>query len=276
MWEWFRETPTPDLAQARALLLFSAVGIGALIFVLIANLLGVGRRPASHASDEGSRLRRLRRIATHDGLDAADAALLDQLARHNDIQDTARLLSDPGLLGAVLARAIQAVDRRSDLTNPDRQRWLARYFRLEERMERHAAGDPQRRHRRRLMERPCIVTPIVAARRHVSGSQPTAAAVAPERRTMASIMDVSTGGCAFSSLAPFHAGGVARIEFDLDLHSRVVAIGMARHVRPQWPAGTIVHLQFTRVSGEHRNRIHRFVYDHDRRSTRERTPASRP
>ena len=263
MWEWFEATPTPDLAQARSLLLIGAVGIGALILVLIATLFGAGRRPASRAPDD-SPLRRLRRIALRDGIDADDAAVLEQLARHSEMVDPTRLLTDPRLCRDLLGRAIHAVEHRPDLTDHDRQHWLARYFQLEERMERRSAGDPRRRHRRRLAERPCIVTPVrIGPRRRVP-------ALAPERRTIATIMDVSTGGCAVHSLGPFTADALARIEFDLDRHAPVVAIGRARHVRTQWPAGTIVHLQFTRLSREHRNRIHRFVYGHDRRSTSDR------
>ena len=81
---------------------------------------------------------------------------------------------------------------------------------------------------------------------------------------MATILDVSTGGCAIWRLAPLQVDSVTRIEFDLGPEARVVATCRARHVRPQWPAGTVVHLQFTRLSYAHRNRIHRFVYGHDR------------
>lgn len=218
----------------------------------------------SRAPGERSRRRRLRRIAAAGGIDAADAAVLDRLARRNGTRDPARLIGDRELLAAVLARAVDTAERRADLTDPERQRRLARYFRLEERLERHAAGDPRRRQLRRQVERPCIVTPFVAAPGHLRGSPPRAPAPAPERRTMATILDVSTGGCAIWRLAPLQVDSVTRIEFDLGPESRVVATCRARHVRPQWPAGMVVHLQFTRLSRVHRNRIHRFVYRHDR------------
>lgn len=229
----------------------------------------------SHASGERSRQRRLRRIAIRSGLDAGDAALLDRLARRGGILDPARLLEDRELLDGLLAPAIRDVERKPDLTDTERQRRLSHYFRLEELSERRAAGDPQRRHRRRLLERPCIVTPFVVTRSLLPGSPPTAAAPAPERRTMATIMNVSTGGCAVWRLAPLQVDSLAEIEFVLDPDSPVVAIGRARHTRSQWPAGMVVHLKFARLSHEHRNRIHRFVYGHDRRSTRERLRASR-
>ena len=217
----------------------------------------------------------MRRIAARAGLDTADAALLDRLARRNGIRDPVRLLGNRELLDSLLAQAIQDVERRPDLEDPERQRRLWRCFRLEELGERRAAGDPRRRHRRRPVERPCMVIPFVAARGHLPWSPPPAAAPAPERRTLATIMDVSTGGCAVWRLAPLQVDSLARIEFDLAPDSPIVAIARARHVRPQWPAGMVVHLQFTRLSDEHRNRIHRFVYGHDRRPARERLPASR-
>ncbi len=203
--------------------------------------------------DDGGRRRdRLRSLAAEDGLEAADAAVLDGLARRYAVPDPARLLDDRELLGELLERAVRAVERLPELAEQDRHLWVARYFRLEERMERRATGDPHRSHRRRQVDRPCIVTPLrMAARRQ---------GAAPEPPVMATIMDASTGGCALSILGPFAEGGLARIEFDLDGRTPVAAIGRARGVRPQRPAGRIVHLQFARLSHEHRNRIHRFVY----------------
>ncbi|MDD9986131.1 MAG: PilZ domain-containing protein [Spirochaetaceae bacterium] len=218
----------------------------------------------SRAPGERSRRRRLRRIAAAGGIDAADAAVLDRLARRNGTRNPVRLIGDRELLAAVLARAVDTAERRADLPDPERQRRLARYYRLEERLERNAAGDPRRRQLRRQVERPCIVTPFVAAPGHLLGSPSRAPAPAPARRTMATILDVSTGGCAIWRLAPLQVDSMTRIEFDLGPEARVVATCRARHVRPQWPAGTVVHLQFTRLSRVHRNRIHRFVYGHDR------------
>ena len=190
--------------------------------------------------------------------------VLERIARRNGIQNPARLTADRELLQRLLADAIQTVERKPGLTDPERQRRLSRYFRLEERLERHAAGDPRRRHVRRPVERACIVTPFVAAPGHLPGAPPRVPAPAPERRTIATILDVSTGGCALWRLAPLQVDSLARIEFDLDADTGIVATGRVRHVRPQRPAGMVVHLQFTRLSRERRNRIHRFVYGHDR------------
>lgn len=226
----------------------------------------------SQPPGERNRQRRLRRIAAKVGVDAADA--LFGLARRNGIRDPARLIEDRTLLADVLAQAIRTVERRLDLSAAERQRRLSRYFRVEEQLERRTAGDPRRRHLRRAVERPCIVTPFVAAPGHLRGARPRASSPAPERRTIATILDVSTGGCSLWRLSSLAVDSVMRIEFDLDPDTPVVATGRARHVRPQWPSGMVVHLQFTRLSHEHRNRIHRFVYGHDRRPNRERLPAA--
>ena len=200
--------------------------------------------------------------------------MLERIARRNGIQDPARLTGDRELLRRLLAQAVQTVERKPGLTDPERQRRLSRYFRLEERLERHAAGDPRRRHLRRPVEGPCIVIPFVAAPGHLPGAPPRAPAPATERRTLATILDVSTGGCAVWRLAPLQVDSLTRIEFDLDPDTRIAATGTVRHVRPQWPAGMVVHLEFTRLSPEHRNRIHRFVHGHDRHPPRERLRAA--
>ena len=221
----------------------------------------------SRMAAERSRQRHLRRTAARCGIEEADAAVLERLARRNGIQDPARLIRDRELLQRLLAHAIRTVERKPDLTDPERQRRLSRYFRLEERLERHAAGDPRRRHVRRPVERPCIVTPFVAAPGHLRGAPPRAPAPAPERRTIATILDVSTGGCAVWRLGALQVDSLARIEFELEADAWIVAIGRVRHVRPQWPAGTFVHLQFARLSRVCRNRIHRFVYGHGSETT---------
>ena len=273
MWDWLEGTLTLDLAQARSLLLIGAIGIGALIIILIATLFGVGRRSFSHKLDHSRHLRRLRRIAIRDNLDTDDLAVLETLARHYGIQDPTRLLTEAPLCANLLRRAIHAVDRQPDLTDHDRQHRLSRYFRLEEGLERRAAGRPRRRYRRRPVTRSCMVTPvIVAAGRHVPGTPPSVPELALDRRTMGTIMDLSAGGCAVHSLAPFTANNVARLDFDLGPNASVDAIARVRHVRPQSPAGAIIHLQFTRLSREHLNQIHRYVYGHERLSTNEQFP----
>lgn len=207
-----------------------------------------------------------RRPAVEDTLDAADVAVLDGLARRYAVPKPVRLLEDRELLGQLVAQAARAVERLPDLAAGDRHLWVARYFRLEERMYLWDAGDPHRRHRRRRVDRPCMITPLRAPAG--AGPQPpepsTRERMAPEPPVMAAIMDVSTGGCAFTILGPFAEGKMARIDFDLDGRTPVTAIGCARAVRPQRPAGTIVHLQFARLAHEHRNRIHRFVFHHER------------
>lgn len=208
--------------------------------------------------------RGLRRLA-EGGLDAADAAVLEGLARRYAVPDPERLLDDRELLAELLERAVDAAERLPELTEQERHLWVARYFRLEERLERRAAGDPHGSHRRRQVERPCLITRLrVAARRGLApdgaGSQP--AELAPEPPVMATIMTVSTDGCAVDGLCPFEEGGLARIEFELDLRTPVAAVGRTHGIRPQRPAGVIADLQFARISHEHRNRIHRFVY-HD-------------
>ena len=218
--------------------------------------------------DHDRRRRGVRRLAAEGGLDAADATVLEGLARRYAVPDPERLPDDRELLAELLERAVDAVERMPELTEQERHLWVARYFRLEERLERRAAGDPHGSPRRRQVERPCLVTPLrVAAQRGVArrgpapdgaGSQP--AELAPEPTVMATIMDVSTGGCAVESLCPFEEGGLARIEFELDLRTPVAAVGRTRSTRPLRPAGVIADLQFARISHEHRNRIHRFVY----------------
>ena len=231
---------------------------------------GIRRRPGP-GRRRGIRRRRdlWRGWDAVDALDAADAAVLDGLAQRSGVPDPATLLEDRELFGQLVAQAVRAVERAPELAPEDRHLWVARYFRLEERVERRAAGDPRRRSRRRQVAWPCTITPLRAPAG--AGPQPPSApapmpeALAPEPPVMATVLDVSTGGCAVHLLGPFAEGKMAGIDFDLDGRTPVTAIGRACGVRPQRPAGTIVHLRFARLSHEHRNRIYRFVHHADRR-----------
>lgn len=281
MWQWLEGAiSTPNIGQARVLLLIGMVVFATLILLMIATLVGSGQRSTTRKVDDGFNRRKFAHIAAGQGLGSADTVMLERLARRHGATDPTRLFTDKKLLADLLTRAIYAIEHRPDLPGHDRQLWLSRYYRLQELMEHADGSDSHRRYRLCLLERPCIVTPIRSVpRRQVAGSDlpalPPASMLAVERRTMATVMDVSTGGCSINSLGLFKSGCLIRLEFELNRHAPITTIGRILQVRPQGAGNSIMHLQFTKLSREHRNRIHRFVYDEKNARTTDK-PGSRP
>lgn len=266
MWSWLEGIlSTPDQEQARVVLLISAVALGALIFLLFAKTIGISKRRATQRTETDFNWKRFEKIAGRRGLRPADTELLMLLSRRYGLTEPTRLLTDRKLLTDLIDRAEYALKCSTDLPDYDLQLWLARYFRLEELLDSDVATDPQRRYQRHVLERPCIITPIrIVAQRHPHSADMTsfspAVALAAERQTMAELKDVSVGGCSVRSLGAFELGCLVNIEFELDPCSPVSVVGRIRHVRAQCTIGNMVHVQFTKLSPEHFNRIHRFVY----------------
>ena len=118
--------------------------------------------------------------------------------------------------------------------------------------------EQQRRHQRRIVERPCFVFPI-AVNEFASGKQTVKrAAVQTQQRALGTLIDISAGGAAIRSVTPIAAGRLVKVEFEFSRTERLAVFGK---VRPQPPRGGVMHLQFTRMSRRHLNQIHRYVYE---------------
>ena len=259
MWDWLTGTLTPNPVQAPFLLLIGAIGIAALIVALLTTLF----RYRQHASKRDSGIRRyprrLRRYLRLKHLSHNDLGLLEELARNYGVREPLKMLTEIQLVSNLLKRAILFLDSQPNLSENERQRWLTRYFQLEERLDYDEDADRRRKSRRRIVDRVCTVTPVITTD---GKHQAEPSVLAHTRRTMGTVMDISIGGCSVHSLAPFKEGNMTTVEVELNSGASINVEARIQGVRPQWPAGTIVHLQFTKLSPENRNRIHRYVYRH--------------
>ena len=121
--------------------------------------------------------------------------------------------------------------------------------------------EQQRRHKRRIVERPCFVFPI-AVNEFSSGKQTVKqAAVQTQQRTLGTLIDISAGGAAIRSVTPVRPGRLVKVEFEFSRTERLAVFGKVRRVRSHPPRGGVMHLQFTRMSRRHLNQIHRYVYE---------------
>jgi c-di-GMP-binding flagellar brake protein YcgR len=121
--------------------------------------------------------------------------------------------------------------------------------------------EQQRRHRRRIVERPCFVFPIEVTEVNDGKQTVKRAAIQTQNRALGTLIDISAGGAAIRSVSPVAAGRLVKVEFEFSRTERLAVFGKVKRVRPQPPRGGVMHLQFTRMSRQHLNQIHRYVYE---------------
>ena len=266
MWQWLIELITsPNHHLAGVALFIGSIAILSITLLIGASMFGIRqRRPLQQSADRYSQ-RKFYRLARQFKLGTKKADLLLRLSHRYGIMNPTILFTNFKLTEALLLRAVTAIEHRTDLPDQDRQFWLSKYFRIEELLERNAANDPQRMHRRKIVDRACVITPAQseAYTQSVQNSTeevPPLILLSSNQRIMGTIIDVSSGGCAVYALSQVDIVRLFRIEFQLSRYSRIAVIGKVCHIRAQAPAGAIMHVQFTNLPLTHRNNIHRFIY----------------
>lgn len=119
----------------------------------------------------------------------------------------------------------------------------------------------QRRYRRKQMERPAYFYPIRIMATGVGKNSSKKAIVDKRRGSLATILDISAGGCAMRSSYPLERGNLLKIEFETAARQKVTSFGKVMGTTRQRPAGGIMHIMFTRISRSNLNRINSFIYN---------------
>lgn len=266
MWQWLIELITsPNHHQAGVSLLIGAIAVLSVTLLISASMFGIRQsRPVQQSTDRYSQ-RKFYRLARQLKLGSKKTDLLLQLSHRYGIMNPTSLLTNFRLTEALLLRAVTAIEHKTDLPDQDRQFWLSKYFRIEELLERDAANDPRRMHRRKVVDRACVLTPAyieanTQSFQNPSEDVPPLIQLSSNQRIMGTIIDISSDGCSVYALSQVDIGRLFRIEFQLSRYSRIAVIGKVCHIRAQVPAGAIMHVQFTNLSLTNRNNIHRFIY----------------
>ncbi len=119
--------------------------------------------------------------------------------------------------------------------------------------------EQQRRFRRRDMNRPAYFYPIKVITSGTGKQVQKKAVVEHRRGTLATLNDISAGGCAMKSNYPLATGELLKIEFDSG-KGQVNVYGKVQSVNKIRPTGGIMHVKFTKLSRKNLNKINSYVY----------------
>jgi hypothetical protein len=120
--------------------------------------------------------------------------------------------------------------------------------------------EQQRRHRRREINRPAYFYPIKVMITGSGKNLQKKAVVEHKRGTLATVLDISAGGCSLKSNYPIGKGELTKVEFETGKGNHISVYGKIRDMSRTRPIGGIMHVQFTRLSRKHLNRINSYVY----------------
>ena len=133
--------------------------------------------------------------------------------------------------------------------------------------------EQRRRARRKELMRACFYYPVRIAD---AGTQ-RRAVIEHNLRSLGTVVDLSTGGCAIQTLAPFEPGRLVMVEFDIERRTPIRAFGKVRGIRRVGARGGVMHVMYTRVTRQYLNRIFEFVYDFSKpRTVAEASVQARP
>lgn len=118
----------------------------------------------------------------------------------------------------------------------------------------------QRRYRRKPIERPAYIYPIRIITSGFGKNSSRKAIVDKNRGNLATLIDISAGGCAMRSSYPLNRGELLKVEFETENRQKVTVFGKVMGMTKTYPTGGIMHIMFTRVSRSHMNHINSFIY----------------
>ena len=119
----------------------------------------------------------------------------------------------------------------------------------------------QRRFRRKELNKPCYFYPVRIMTTGVGKKQVKKAFIESTRGSLGTILEVSAGGCSLRTTYPLSRGELIKIDFETVKGSPISGYGKVVGFTKQKPVGGIMHIQFTRFSQKHLNRINSFVYE---------------
>ncbi len=118
----------------------------------------------------------------------------------------------------------------------------------------------QRRYPRREADQPVFFWPIVVLSTGSGRRAKKQAFVSSQRRGYGRLEDVSAGGCSIRTPQPLATGNLVKISFETPDKTRLTAFGKVKNVERLPGRYSIMHIQFTKVSKKHLNRIQAYVY----------------
>jgi len=119
----------------------------------------------------------------------------------------------------------------------------------------------QRRFRRKQLDKPAYMYAIRIITTGFGKNQQRKAIVDTKSGALATILDVSAGGCSLRSTYPLGQGELMKLEFETVHGQKVYAFGKVKSVARIRPVGGIMHVQFTKVTRENINKINAYIYD---------------
>ncbi len=119
----------------------------------------------------------------------------------------------------------------------------------------------QRRFRRKQLGKPAYMYTIRIVTTGFGKNAQKKAIVDSKSGALATILEVSAGGCSLKSSYPLGAGQLLKLEFETFHGQKITAYGKVKSMVKLRPVGGIMHVQFTRVSRDNINKINAFIYD---------------
>lgn len=126
----------------------------------------------------------------------------------------------------------------------------------------------QRRYRRKSMERPAYFYPIRIVSTGLGKNSTRKAIVDSTRGTLATILDISAGGCSLRSSYPLGRSELMKMEFETSQQQKVTVFGKVVGMDKMSPPGGIMHVMFTRISRSNMNRINSYIYSFEQHQER--------
>ncbi len=119
----------------------------------------------------------------------------------------------------------------------------------------------QRRFRRKQLDKPAYMYAIRIITTGFGKNQQKKAVVDTKSGVLATVLDISAGGCSLRSTYPLGPGELLKVEFETFHGQKISAFGKVKSIARLKPVGGIMHVQFTKVSRENINKINAFIYD---------------
>ncbi|ORC34222.1 hypothetical protein B4O97_12985 [Marispirochaeta aestuarii] len=120
----------------------------------------------------------------------------------------------------------------------------------------------QRKYRRRSIERPAYFFPVRIMTEGIGKDAKKRAYVEGNRGTLATMLDISSGGCSIRTSRPLSKGDLIKVDFETDQRSKISFYGKVMHTRKARPFGGVMHIMFTRISKRNLNNINAYIYNY--------------
>ncbi|OQX28931.1 MAG: hypothetical protein B0D92_06330 [Spirochaeta sp. LUC14_002_19_P3] len=125
----------------------------------------------------------------------------------------------------------------------------------------NAANAETRKYRRCTLNNSCTVQLINTIQEGYGRKAVRKAVITSGRNIPASMLDISSGGCAFEYTKTLAKGQLLKITLTLPTGDPIEVFGRVCHSKANWKRRVIVNVQFTRASTKNLNKINGYCYD---------------